>query len=103
MVGRDRQQTDAVTLLRVPTPAADQVRTGLAAQGQPEAALRVFIAGPGRNGAGFQYGLALSDGPDGDDLVVEVAVAEGSVRFVVDLVSAPFLNGALVDYVDTGL
>jgi len=77
------------------TPAAvEQAGRLLAAHGRAGATLRVFIAG--QHGHGFQYGLALAGEPDADDLVVPA----GDVRFIVDLVSAPFLSEATIDYRD---
>lgn len=84
--------TDA--LFQVTPAAAAQARHVLAARGRAGATLRVFIAG--RHGTGFQYGLALAGEPDADDLTV----AADGVRFIVDLVSAPFLSGATIDYAD---
>ncbi len=87
----------ANTLFQVTPAAAEHARRVLADRGRPDATLRVFIAD--QHSAGFQYGLALAGEPDADDLTV----AAGSVRFIVDLVSAPFLSGATVDYVEDAL
>ncbi len=59
-----------------------------------QAALRVFVVGGGCSG--YQYGMALARQPDDDDLVIE----HDGVRLVVDPDSAPFLEGAEIDYVD---
>jgi iron-sulfur cluster assembly accessory protein len=83
-----------VSLISVSDTAAEQVRQVLAAQQRPDAAVRIFIAG--RTDAGFQYGLALADGADADDVLIE----SNGVRLVVDLVSAPLLSGARLEYVD---
>jgi iron-sulfur cluster insertion protein len=84
----------APALIRVTAAAAAQVRSVLAAHSTPDAAVRVFIAGRGETG--FQYGLAMADGPDPDDILVE----HDGVRIVVDLVSAPLLSGAQLDFVE---
>jgi iron-sulfur cluster assembly accessory protein len=90
----DNQPTPALIAL---TPVAvEQVRRVLREQGRDDAAVRVYIAG--RTESGFQYGLALADGPDADDLLVE----QDGLRLVVDLVSAPLLHGARLDFVDAG-
>jgi iron-sulfur cluster insertion protein len=86
--------TSPETLFSVTPAAADQARALLAARGRPDGSLRLFIAG--RHAHGFQYGLALAGEPDADDL----SVSAGGVRFIVDLVSAPFLSGATIDYTD---
>ena len=63
---------------------------GAAAQGQ---ALRVAVEGGGCSG--FQYDIKL-DAPAEDDLVLEGA----GERVVVDSVSLPFLEGAVIDFSD---
>jgi iron-sulfur cluster assembly accessory protein len=58
-------------------------------------ALRVFVAGGGCSG--LQYGMTFDDEVrDGDTEFVS-----HSMRVLVDPVSAPYLTGANVDYVDT--
>ena len=57
-------------------------------------ALRVFVAGGGCSG--YQYGMALAQEADEEDLVIE----HGGVRLLVDPESAPLLQGAEIDYVD---
>ncbi len=85
------------TLFHVTPAAAARARELLAARGRPDGTLRLFIAG--RHAHGFQYGLALAGEPDADDLTVCV----DGVRFIVDLVSAPFLSGATIDYAEDDL
>ena len=63
---------------------------GAAAQGQ---ALRVAVEGGGCSG--FQYEIAL-DAPAADDLVLE---GQGE-RVVVDTVSLPFLENAVIDFTE---
>ncbi|WP_425038791.1 HesB/IscA family protein [Primorskyibacter sp. S187A] len=63
---------------------------GAAEQGQ---ALRVAVEGGGCSG--FQYEIAL-DAPAQDDLVLE---GQGE-RVVVDAVSLPFLENAVIDFSD---
>jgi iron-sulfur cluster assembly accessory protein len=82
------------TLITVTPAAAEQVKSVLAERSRPDAALRLFIAG--KTCSGFQYGMALAEGPDADDILIE----QHGVRFIVDQVSAPFLSGAQVDFVD---
>jgi len=81
-------------LFHVTPTAAARARAVLAARGRPDGTLRLFIVG--QHAHGFQYGLALAGEPDADDLTVCVA----GVRFIVDLVSAPFLSGATIDYAE---
>jgi iron-sulfur cluster assembly accessory protein len=63
---------------------------GAAEQGQ---ALRVAVDGGGCSG--FQYDIAL-DAPKDDDLVLEGA----GQKVVVDSVSLPFLENAVIDFSD---
>ncbi|MBK0326796.1 iron-sulfur cluster assembly accessory protein [Rhodobacteraceae bacterium F11138] len=63
---------------------------GAADQGQ---ALRVAVEGGGCSG--FQYEIAL-DRPSDDDLVLE---GQGQ-KVVVDTVSLPFLENAVIDFTD---
>jgi iron-sulfur cluster assembly accessory protein len=86
---------ESAALITITPAAAEQVRLVLAQQAQPDAAVRVFIAG--RSCSGFQYGMALAGGPDADDVLVE----QGGIRLIVDQVSAPLLQGARIDFVDT--
>ncbi len=63
---------------------------GAAGQGQ---ALRVAVEGGGCSG--FQYEIAL-DTPKDDDLVLE----GGGEKVVVDAVSLPFLENAVIDFTE---
>lgn len=63
---------------------------GAAEQGQ---ALRIAVEGGGCSG--FQYDIAL-DAPKDDDLVLEGA----GQKVVVDSVSLPFLENAVIDFSD---
>jgi iron-sulfur cluster assembly accessory protein len=93
MVAQGETQTG--TLINVTPAAAEQVKAVLAEREKPNASLRLFIAG--KTCSGFQYGMAIADAPESDDIAIE----QHGVRFIVDEVSAPFLSGAEVDFVDT--
>ena len=84
----------AVTLTEA---AAAKVKEIAEAQGQPAAALRVYVAGGGCSG--FKYGMALDNEVAADDQVYET----GGVRVLVDSMSLPYLKGASIDYVDDAL
>ena len=60
---------------------------------ETDAGLRVAVLPGGCSG--FQYGLNIEDGPEGDDEVVEI---EG-VKVFVDPFSAQYLEGVEIDYV----
>lgn len=61
----------------------------------PVAGLRIAIAGGGCSG--FQYGLSLEETSNQDDTVLEY----GAVTVLVDPLSAPLLEGVIVDFVDS--
>jgi iron-sulfur cluster assembly accessory protein len=93
MVAQGETQTG--TLITVTPAAAEQVKAVLAEREKPDASLRLFIAG--KTCSGFQYGMALAETAEADDITIE----QHGVRFIVDEVSAPFLSGAQVDFVDS--
>jgi iron-sulfur cluster assembly protein len=86
--------TDALTLTEV---AVTKVKEIAEAQGQPGAALRIYVAGGGCSG--YKYGMALDTDPAADDEVYSF----GDLRVFVDSMSLPFIRGARVDYVDDAL
>ncbi len=61
----------------------------------PVAGLRIAISGGGC--AGFQYGMSLEEAGQEDDL----EFAFGSVKLLIDPLSAPLLEGVTVDYVES--
>lgn len=58
-----------------------------------EAGLRVAVLPGGCSG--FQYGVDIDNGPDGDD---EILVRDG-IRIFVDPFSAQYLEGIEIDYI----
>lgn len=84
--------TDVVTLTAA---ASGKVRELLETEGNPELALRVYVAGGGCSG--LQYGMALDDSSmDGDTLV-----ENSGIRVLIDAESLGFIQGAEIDYVDS--
>jgi len=81
-------------MLSITEKAAVRAREVLAEKGLAEGGLRVFVVGGGC--AGYQYGMALTQHAEQDDLVVE----QLGLKLVVDPDSAPLLEGAEIDYVD---
>lgn len=75
--------------------AAAEVRGILTQQGQPEASLRVWIAGGGCSG--FQYGMGLDNAPRIDDQQFD----SHGVTVLVDARSLEFLDGAEIDFLET--
>lgn len=59
-----------------------------------EKGMRIYVQGGGCSG--FQYGFAFESEPAEDDFTIEM---EG-VPFFVDVMSAQYLEGAVIDYVE---
>ena len=57
--------------------------------------LRVYVKGGGCSG--YQYGMAFESKLSDDDTVIE----KDEIKVILDSQSAPFLNGAEIDYVDS--
>ena len=57
--------------------------------------LRIYVKGGGCHG--YQYGMAFEPKVADDDTVIE----KGGVQVIMDSQSAPLLQGAEVDYVDS--
>jgi len=81
-------------MLTITDKAAARAREVLADKGLAEGGLRVFVVGGGC--AGYQYGMALTQHAEQDDVVVE----QQGLKLVVDPDSALLLEGAEIDYVD---
>ena len=84
----------APAFLTLSAPAADKVRGLLEQEADSALGLRVFVAGGGCSG--LQYGMTLDEGQAGDT-VVELR----GVRVLVDEMSAQYLAGSEIDYVDS--
>ena len=83
------------TLLTVTPNAASKILLLMQEEPSEEVAvLRVAIQGGGCSG--FQYGLGFDRGAVEGDLEFE----QHGVRVVVDPFSAPYLQGAIVDFID---
>ncbi len=88
----DQIATDGITLTEV---AATKVKQLLDAEGVEDLALRISVAPGGCSG--LRYQLALDD----RDLDGDVAREFFGVNVVTDRMSAPYLMGATIDFVDT--
>ena len=87
-------QERVLPLMTVTESAATKIKQ-LMAEEQDVSVLRVAIQGGGCSG--FQYGLGFDRGPAEGDVEFEMH----GVQVVVDPFSAPYLQGAEVDYVDS--
>jgi iron-sulfur cluster assembly protein len=84
----------AAAFLTLSAVAAEKVRGLLAQEADAALGLRVFVAGGGCSG--LQYGMTLDEGQEGDTVV-----ALHGVRVLVDEMSAQYLAGSEIDYVDS--
>lgn len=84
--------TDGIVLTEA---AADKVRTLLDAEGRDDLALRVAVQPGGCSGLRYQLFF------DERSLDGDVTKDFGGVGVVVDRMSAPYLMGATIDFVDT--
>ncbi len=91
MIDNSETQTALITI----TPAAAaKVSELLVAEGNPELGLRIFVAGGGCSG--LQYGMTLDETQDGDSIF-----EASGVRVLVDDMSAEYIRGSEIDYVDS--
>lgn len=75
--------------------AATKVKELIAAEGNDQLMLRVFVQGGGCSG--FQYGFAFEESQQDGDTVVE----RNGVRLLVDPMSFQYLVGAEIDYTES--
>lgn len=74
--------------------ASDKLKEIIAKQGRDDLALRVYVTPGGCSG--FSYGMTFAEGREDDDTLVE----QDGVRIVVDPMSAMYLKGSEIDFVD---
>ena len=83
------------SVISLSTAAATRVRDLLAREGRDDLALRVAVEPGGCSG--LRYALFFDDRSLEGDVRGEV----GGVKVVTDKMSAPYLTGASIDYLDT--
>ena len=84
-------ETSIVTM----TPQAEaKLSDIIAAREEKDLALRVYVTPGGCSG--FSYGMSLTNESEDDDIVVN----QGSIKLLVDPMSAQYLKGAEIDFVD---
>ncbi|MGB2695725.1 MAG: iron-sulfur cluster assembly accessory protein [Dehalococcoidia bacterium] len=81
-------------MITISDKAAEKAKTLLQERGTTSGGLRVFVAGGGCSG--YQYGMAIAQEADEDDLVFE----HSGIKVLVDPESAPLLKGAEIDYIE---
>jgi iron-sulfur cluster assembly accessory protein len=83
-------------MITVTTTAASKINELLVDENKTAAALRVFVQGGGCSG--FQYGLMIDEGEGQPD--TDTVIESNGVKLVIDPISARYLKGAEVDFVD---
>lgn len=83
-------------MITVTSMAASKINELLTEENKGQAALRVFVQGGGCSG--FQYGLMIDEG-EGQE-TTDTYFESNGVKLVVDPISARYLKGAEVDFVD---
>ena len=82
------------SLITITDAALSQLKELLARQDVPQLGLRVFVQPGGCSG--MSYGMGFEDRPEEGDLISEY----GGVRLYVDPVSARYIKGSEIDFVD---
>lgn len=77
------------------SPMAEQKIKELIVEEKDAVGLRIYVKGGGCHG--YQYGMAFESKVADDDTIIE----KGGVQVIMDSQSAPMLQGAEVDYVDS--
>jgi iron-sulfur cluster assembly protein len=92
------EQTDPIAtdlpVVSLTERATDKLREIIAKQDRAGLALRVYVTPGGCSG--FSYGMTFADGTEADDAIVETQ----GVRVVVDPMSAMYIKGSEIDFVD---
>ena len=83
-------------MINVSTTAASKINELLSEEGKAGSGLRVFVQGGGCSG--FQYGLMIDEGEG--DASTDAVIESNGVKLLVDPISARYLKGAEVDFVD---
>jgi iron-sulfur cluster insertion protein len=83
-------------MINVTAAAAIKINELLAEENKTGAGLRVFVQGGGCSG--FQYGLMIDEGEG--DATTDSVIESNGVKLLVDPISARYLSGAEVDFVD---
>ena len=81
-------------MINITQSCVDKVQELITEENNPDLKLRVFVQGGGCSG--FQYGFTFDEVQNEDDFDIEVS----GVKFLVDSMSAQYLQGANIDYVE---
>lgn len=80
--------------LTITESAQTKIADVLSEENNPKMRLRMFVQGGGCSG--FSYGFTLDEEQNEDDFEIQ----SGSASVLVDSMSAQYVNGAEIDYVD---
>jgi iron-sulfur cluster insertion protein len=83
-------------MINVTVTAASKINELLTEESKEGAGLRVFVQGGGCSG--FQYGLMIDEGEG--DASTDAVIESNGVKLLEDPISARYLKGAAVDFVD---
>ena len=83
-------------MINVSEVAAAKINELLTEENKSGSGLRVFVQGGGCSG--FQYGLMIDEGEG--DATTDAIIETNGVKLLVDPISARYLKGAEVDFVD---
>ena len=81
-------------MLTVTESAQSKIAEILAEENNPSLKLRMFVQGGGCSG--MQYGFTLDEAINEDDIQIDAGLSS----VLVDAMSAQYVNGAEIDYVD---
>ena len=93
----EQQETGTGTdqpVVSMTSRAAEKLKEIVAKQGRDDLALRVYVTPGGCSG--FSYGMTFAEGREADDTLIE----QDGVRVVVDPMSAMYIKGSEIDFVD---
>lgn len=82
-------------MVTISESAAGKVLELMQGEAEGTQSLRLFVTGGGC--AGYSYGMAFDDEMRDGDAVQEI----NGIRLVIDGESAPLLDGAAIDYIDS--
>jgi iron-sulfur cluster assembly accessory protein len=84
-----------MTMLTLTENAQKAVSRFINGSETPVAGLRISVTGGGCSG--MQYGMALEEGANEEDTIVEIE----QLKIFIDPLSAPMLKGVTVDFLDS--
>ncbi|NLM20548.1 MAG: iron-sulfur cluster assembly accessory protein [Peptococcaceae bacterium] len=82
-------------MLNITELAANKIKEIMVDQNKENSYLRIYVAGVGCSGPNF--GMALDDSKTDDDIIIE----ENGITAVADQRFAPYLEGAVIDYIES--